>query len=273
MKVPSILAFAVLPNLAVASTEVEPFNWDGFYAGITAGSGKLSNKGNYSKETGIPGTTTIIPDVTNVTTIITPDVTNTTISFTLTSTNVIPGSTSTIINVTDGSTLSIPGTMISDFIDFNPDDESWFLGAEIGYDKKVDAFLFGGILDFSGTKYATHYSNELKNVFISTDLNWFSTARVRAGIPLNRLLIYGTAGLALGNFDVEYMSSAQWSASYTEIGWAAGAGAAYALSQNWVVDLSYLHLDFNSVSQNMGDAKIKSDLMADLVKLGINYKF
>lgn len=344
MKLPlissSILALVVLPEPAVA---VEQFSWDGFYAGITGGTGKLTNKGNYSKESCIPGqttvipdvinttttvtpdvtntTTTISPDVTNVTTSVTPDVTNTTVTIipdvtnttisetftlTFTTTEVIPGSTTTITNVIggttttitnvidgttsiitnvidgttsiltnviDGTVISIPGTIIRDVVDFNPNDESWFLGGEIGYDKQVGPLLFGGVLDISGTNYTTRYNSVMNNFSLSTELNWFSTLRARVGLPLNQFLVYGTAGFAVGNFDVEYTSWSSWSGSYTEPGWSAGAGAAYALNRNWVIDLSYLHLDFNSVSQTIGDAKVKTDLYADLVKLGINYKF
>ncbi|MCC5792030.1 MAG: porin family protein [Legionellaceae bacterium] len=212
-------------------------------------------------------TVTIIPDVTE-TTINTNDIISPTI------TSVIEGSTLTVTNVIEGTTSTIPGHIISDSFDFNPEDENWFLGATVGYDKQFDTLLLGAMLDLNASKYQTRYSNLASNTSLLTDLNWFSTARIRAGIAMRQWLLYGTLGAALGNFKVVATDrSGRWSARYTEPGWAGGAGLAYALSNTWVVDCSYLHLDFSSVSRVMGASRVQTNLSADVVKLGINYKF
>lgn len=256
-----LTVLAVFPEIALAGSmgaAPEPFSWDGFYAGVTGGYGKLENKGGYYKNQYAPATISV-----------TPDVTNTTISVDESF------NTSTVTNVIEGTTSTIPGVTISDYTDFNLRDESWFLGGEIGYDKQVGSLLVGGIWDFSGAGYKTQYTDFSKNFSVSADLKWFSTVRARVGvIPMNQILVYGTAGVAIGHFNVASSDcSGLWSDSYTEPGWTAGAGVAYAFSENWVADLGYLHLDFNSTSQQMGAATVKTELAADVVKLGLNYKF
>lgn len=252
-----LTAFVALPDPAIASASPEQFSWEGFYAGVTGGYGNLDNKGSYYKEQCIPGTISVVPNVTNTTFSVDPSL-----------------NTVTITNVIEGTTSTIPGAVISDYIDFNPSDESWFLGGEIGYNRQVGDIVLGGILDFSGTNYTTHYAHAMNNVSVATDLKWFSTVRLRAGIPIDRFLVYGTAGVAIGHFNVAASDTMRfWSESYTEPGWTAGAGVAYAFSERWVADVSYLHLDFNSVSHPLGIATVRTDIAADVVKIGLNYKF
>lgn len=57
------------------------------------------------------------------------------------------------------------------------------------------------------------------------------TALGRGGFAFDRLLAYGTAGVAVENLEALF-------------GWAAGAGVEYAVTDHWIVGAEYVHYDF-----------------------------
>ena len=91
---------------------------------------------------------------------------------------------------------------------------------------------------------------------------WFATARVRAGFtPWERVLVYGTGGVAWANYtsntSVIFANVANpfagvfsgathiGSASTNQLGWVAGGGIEWALTNNWSIKAEYLYLRFN----------------------------
>jgi opacity protein-like surface antigen len=115
-----------------------------------------------------------------------------------------------------------------------------------------------------------------------TNNTWLATVRGRAGYAFDRLLVYGTAGGALGdvraNFSDDPVSSA------TKAGWAAGAGVEFALDRNWSAKAEYLFVDLGNGSCTAACAIVNPDgppLIPDvsvrfdesLVRAGIDYKF
>ena len=108
-------------------------------------------------------------------------------------------------------------------------------------------------------------------------------------MPTERLMIYGTGGLAFG----ETTSTASYeavpfigspigdsaSSKDTRTGWAAGAGAEYAFADNWTLKAEYLYVDLgeetflNLEEPGIFEADLTSDVTLQTVRLGINYKF
>jgi outer membrane immunogenic protein len=88
-----------------------------------------------------------------------------------------------------------------------------------------------------------------------SQLDWFGTARVRLGyVPTQRLLVYGTGGLAYGEVqgNLEWsnvfsgvVTSRYWEGSDSDVrvGWTLGAGAEYALTSAISIRAEYLYLD------------------------------
>ena len=91
------------------------------------------------------------------------------------------------------------------------------------------------------------------------DLKWFSTFRARAGFAWDRVLIYGTGGLAVARIDSS--TSVQFSpngfgflggfpfngqVSLDRWGWTAGGGIEFAATESWTFKAEYLYLDFGS---------------------------
>jgi outer membrane immunogenic protein len=97
---------------------------------------------------------------------------------------------------------------------------------------------------------------------VDVSQRWFATARVRAGFtPWERVLIYGTGGVAWANYTsnsaVIFANVANpfagvfngathiGSASTNQLGWVAGGGIEWALTNNWSIKAEYLYLRFN----------------------------
>jgi outer membrane immunogenic protein len=86
---------------------------------------------------------------------------------------------------------------------------------------------------------------------LETKINWFGSVNGELGVPFDRFLIYGTAGVAFGH--IEQTVSATVPASFlsieesdTSVGWTAGAGVDYAVTDNIVVGARYRYYDFGT---------------------------
>lgn len=82
---------------------------------------------------------------------------------------------------------------------------------------------------------------------VTAKAQFAGSLRVRAGVTVDRTLLYVTAGLALGNPS----QRAVWGAPQGEInslrvGFAVGAGAEYMVSRNWTVRFEAIYYDFGS---------------------------
>nr|WP_287335715.1 outer membrane beta-barrel protein [Mesorhizobium sp.] len=118
-------------------------------------------------------------------------------------------------------------------------------GVQIGYNWQVNSFVLGVEADIQAASVDGTFRHSdsffLNQVLfidtaINTKLDWFGTARLRAGyVPTERLMIYGTGGFAFGEttssarFDGEGAFGGSFSAdgeskSTTRTGWAAGRG-------------------------------------------------
>ena len=93
-------------------------------------------------------------------------------------------------------------------------------------------------------------------------LDWLGTTRGKVGFvvtPDNRLMIYGTGGVAYGggssHFNVyDSANNAYWSGnpSSTRVGWTIGAGVEYALTNNWTIGAEYLYADLGQHQHHDG---------------------
>jgi outer membrane immunogenic protein len=115
------------------------------------------------------------------------------------------------------------------------------------------------------------------------DVGYYGTVRGRVGWAWDRLMVYATAGGALGsvNFDRDYRVGSdllQADASNTRYGWAAGAGVEFALDEWWTVRGEYMRVDLGSDSFNttysdgtIGLASI--DTRFDTFRAGVGLRF
>ncbi|MFZ1991696.1 MAG: outer membrane beta-barrel protein [Alphaproteobacteria bacterium] len=128
---------------------------------------------------------------------------------------------------------------------------------------------------------------------LSQSIDWFATARGRLGVtPTDRLLLYVTGGLALGDVKTEYIVPSapaglplgifNGANSETKAGWTAGGGAEYALENHWSAKLEYLYYDLGSSSVRADPSGLKTfaffgladaQYRGSVLRGGINYRF
>ena len=179
-------------------------------------------------------------------------------------------------------------------------------GGKAGYNWQAASWVVGLEGDFSSLRFrqsATITGNPHagfdngSSIFkdqVSAD--WLATVRGRVGYAYDRLLFYGTAGVAFAHSNLQSsirdlapnaigFGTALVSASPIKVGWAAGAGIDYAVANNWIVSVEYLHADLGKVNaaglikdENPLTAKTaavaySAKLTSDIVRAGIGYKF
>jgi outer membrane immunogenic protein len=187
-------------------------NWSGGYVGVTAG-GMLGNE-NKTKTTGSAGFLTLAP------------------SF-------VPLELNTGKN----------GFMFGAHAGFNQQFGDFVLGAEgdIGWADAKKTAAFSGAVTPLGTALTTSATSELK---------YLGTLRGRIGYaPSSQLHFYATGGLAFGEASVtssvvaNAVPALRWDGkkSDTMFGFAIGAGAEYALTQNIILRGEYLYYDLGDM--------------------------
>lgn len=135
-------------------------------------------------------------------------------------------------------------------------------GLQAGYNWQSGQFVFGGETDIQITgaddTFAPYkFSNP-----------WFGTLRARAGVAMNNVLFFGTAGLAYGALNGERNSLSE---NKTSLGWAAGLGMEVGLTPNWSAKAEYLYMDLSSRSYSI--TGVNNGYSANMLRFGINYHF
>ena len=105
--------------------------------------------------------------------------------------------------------------------------------------------------------------------------------RGRVGVAFDRLLIYGTGGAAFGGFNNNYVNTLNGltdSFNHTRVGWTAGGGVEYALTNNWSVRAEYRHTDFGRSVDNLaastgGGVNVHQHDVENQILAGFSYKF
>ena len=137
------------------------------------------------------------------------------------------------------------------------------VGGQVGFNLQFRRVVFGleadgGAMNLSQQKTSgATYPCCAPTAFTITQFTgttFLATLRPRIGVTFRKLLIYGTAGLAVT--DVEYteqfvdtFASAHESGATTRdrAGWAAGGGVEYRFRKRWSIKGEGLHCDFGNV--------------------------
>ena len=149
-------------------------------------------------------------------------------------------------------------------IDNNPTHPNGIAGGiEAGFNWQNGNFVFGGETDINfsaadDTFAPWQFSNP-----------WFGTVRGRAGIAINNLLLFGSAGFAYG--ELTGTTSGSPSESHTSLGWATGLGAEISFTQHWSAKVEWLYLDLTD--RRFSITAANNGLAANLMRLGLNYHF
>ena len=188
-------------------------------------------------------------------------------------------------------------------------------GGQAGYNWQTGAFVLGVETDFDGTSLgkSTNFNSlpfagtgiptgilgDSLFVHAKASLDWLGTTRARLGYvatPDNRLMLYATGGVAYGGgsanfsvYDARNNFFLSGNPSSSRVGWTVGAGAEYALTNNWTIRGEYLYADLGSshfstpaaafpVASNLAGfdglyATGKINYNASIFRAAVNYKF
>ena len=156
----------------------------------------------------------------------------------------------------------------------------FLVGGTMGLNLQAGAFLFGVETDADwstvhGSNSNSYCSAITANAICETKSDWLGTGRLRIGYVFDRVLLYGTGGIAFGNIQAGLNPPATFD-SATNVGWTAGAGVEFAFAENWTAKLEYLYVDLGSMScsVNCGLAvPFTVPLTEKVVRAGVNFKF
>lgn len=150
----------------------------------------------------------------------------------------------------------------------------YLIGGTLGYNFQTGVWLWGIEGDMS---YADVSDTSTCGVGATceTKLNWLATGRARFGYAgWGSFLPYITGGAAYG--EVQASNSAFGQAKEARFGWTAGAGAEYAMWNNWSVKAEYLYVDLGSMdcgASCSGGPSSNVTFTTNIVRAGINYRF
>ncbi len=152
-------------------------------------------------------------------------------------------------------------------------------GGFLGYNYQIDHVVLGLEGDWQAAKLVG--SSRPTGYKMSTSVDGYGSLRGRLGYAFDKLVVFGTGGAAWGTWESKYAvaGAAPYYKSSTSnhLGWTAGAGAEYALTENWGGRLEYRYTDlgalpsYSDVGSNSADSGNKVHVNSILV--GVSYKF
>jgi outer membrane immunogenic protein len=146
----------------------------------------------------------------------------------------------------------------------------FLVGGTLGFNYQVGAFVLGAETDIDYT--GINGSTNLSGTIFKTSNDWLGTTRARIGVAADRVLFYGTGGVAYGNVQANVNGV---TSSSTQIGWTGGAGVEAAFADNWTARIEYLYVDLSNASCGAacGLAPVDVSFTQSLIRAGVDFKF
>jgi outer membrane immunogenic protein len=167
--------------------------------------------------------------------------------------------------------------------EFDFDSDGIIGGVFGGFNWQSGQFVYGVEADISASDIDNTVDNTMNpgtNESFTTNIDWFGTVRGRLGYAVDRFLPYVTGGVAFGDIESSYNDPEDSSfavASETVFGWTIGAGAEYALTDQWSLRAEYLYVDLEDSRGSFfaGTDEYRYDFDNDLhvVRIGASYGF
>jgi len=183
--------------------------------------------------------------------------------------------------------------------------DGFFIGGTFGANYEMNAFVLGVEVDGDwqdlggstaacATVFATTAAGgaaappgAAAGLSCQTKSDWLATARVRAGVAMDRILVFATGGAAAGSVEAGLTSLPLQSS--TEWGWTVGAGVEVALTQNLSAKVEYLYVDlgssgacnaiascgyvFSATAKTNPPTNAAVSFTESVVRAGVNWKF
>jgi outer membrane immunogenic protein len=122
---------------------------------------------------------------------------------------------------------------------------------------------------------------------VNAEVDWLASVRGRAGLAFDRFMLYGTGGVAFAEFstDIEdgdelFDDDSGDDDGETEVGWVAGGGVEFLVTDNVSLGAEYLHYSFDDIDSPTFTATAggtpfatSGDADIDVIRGRVNVKF
>jgi outer membrane immunogenic protein len=154
------------------------------------------------------------------------------------------------------------------------DIEGFFAGGQVGANWQNNWLVLGAETDLQWSDINGGVANANCGPTCATSIDWFGTARGVVGIAFDRLLIYGTGGLAYGQVSANVTGGA-FSGSDIIAGWVGGGGVAFGATRNLFFEGEYLFMDLGSIDYPGAGVVVVTSTAAEthLVRGSVNWRF
>ena len=165
----------------------------------------------------------------------------------------------------------------------------FLVGGQAGVNWQINNFVLGiegdGDVAIGGNNNFPGFLNP------RTNTGFFATVRGRGGIAFDRLLVYGTGGVAFGarrDFGNTFIGTTFGAPAFfttntvsnTAVGYTVGAGVEYAFLNNWSIKAEYLFADLGRNRRTFVSPFTGAGVIIDarreqshIVRVGLNYRF
>lgn len=156
-------------------------------------------------------------------------------------------------------------------------DSGLVAGVFVGHDKQFDGFILGAEADFNFLDLADseEYVSLGEGLTIHASVNALGSLRARVGIPVDCLLFYVTAGVAVGTANVGYEADSDYLSGSDShdlrLGGVIGAGVEAMVTDNVGLRLQGLYYNFGS--HDFDGTDISADMSAAALTVGVTWKF
>lgn len=141
------------------------------------------------------------------------------------------------------------------------------LGGQVGYNLQMGGLVTGLEADISMNGLG---KGAKRTGGTSADMRYVSTLKARAGFAFDRFLVYGLGGVAYGSLKA---SDGLVSKEKSKVGYVAGAGAEYGITDNLSAKLEYNYVSLGKQNFQFANGRTRVGVNEHLVKAGLNYRF
>lgn len=142
--------------------------------------------------------------------------------------------------------------------------DGFLSGVQGGFNVQSGRVVFGGELDasYSGIDYRA-FADTFRQ-------KWLGSGRVRVGYAFERFLPFVTAGVA---YTTGVMKAGGAKETNGHFGYVVGIGGEMMITDRVSANLQYLHYRFGSETYNVLPAARSANIVTNVLRIGMNYRF
>ena len=151
---------------------------------------------------------------------------------------------------------------------------SGLVGGTIGYNaQNLGRFVVGTEFDFNWRRFDFTIPAATCGPNCELTSNWFSTARLRFGYPIDRFLPYVTAGLSISDFAADIVGQPNGTQKSISLNFTAGAGIEFVIFDALRGKLEYLFVNHDNIACTVQcNGPVNMRVGENVLRVGLNYR-